>query len=72
MYTTHTRVGDTNIYIYIYINPWESDHRDDPTGHKKLTFRFCKVRVDFTNYQERRFLNVGSSLKNYNWKGRPR
>ena len=38
-YTTHTRVSDTrkNIYIYIYIynsNPWESNHRDGPTGHK--------------------------------------
>ena len=34
-YTTHTRVGDTNIYIYKHTsNPWESNHRDGPTGHK--------------------------------------
>ena len=38
MYTTHTRVSDTRIYIYIYIykhtsNPWESNHRDGPAGH---------------------------------------
>ena len=33
-YTTHTRVGDTRIYIYIYSsNPWESNHRDGPMGH---------------------------------------
>ena len=35
MYTTHTRVSDMRIYIYIYSsNPWESNHRDGPTGHK--------------------------------------
>ena len=33
-YTTHNRLGDTRIYIYIYsLNLWESNHRD-PTGHK--------------------------------------
>ena len=38
-YTTHTHAnGHKNIYIYIYIyswNPWESNDRNGPTGHKK-------------------------------------
>ena len=34
---------DTRIYIYIYIykhtsNPWESNHRDGPRGHKKYPY----------------------------------
>ena len=34
----HTRAGGhKKIYnIYVYLNPWESNHRDGPTGHKRI------------------------------------
>ena len=43
-YTTHTRASGHNKKIKKYIyssNPWESNHRDGPTGHKNNNDYIC-------------------------------
>ena len=63
----HTCVSDTRIYIYIYIyickhtlNPWESNHRDCPTGHKTLLLVSGKVEgTCTTSLQLQMFTTAG-------------
>ena len=59
-YTTHTRAsGHKNINIYIYSsNPWESNHRDGPTGHNNILYIFSVG--DFIFYMYTGYTHLGN------------